>query len=759
MSNKNEKIFAMEKESVLPLNTTSGKTIRRDRWRRIGQGAVLLGLFFALSGNRAACDRRAPTVTCNDLAVTVAPGDCVDITNPCDTSGDFQRFDGFRLCDEPDGIFVRTTRRRSGVTRQICASLSVARLTNEPVTYIYSAPPPGQGIAEFGEATVFISTELFVSASADPTNILPGGSTQLRATSNLSPGQPVYEWSSSPQDNSFDPADPAPVASPTSNTDYTVKVSTVGGDTATSNVVRVCVTNLSVSVSATPNLVNSGEQTQLQAVISGGTQPYSFRWESGIVSDRLILDPTARVLSTSNFVATVTDATGCQASDTVQVAVRDPLSVLSVTATPDRINAGEISQLLASVSGGAQPYTYLWDPAVSPTGQLILDFQNVPDPRVAPSESTVFNVTVTDVTGINAFGSVTVEIAMAMSVSAFPASPVPPFTIVTLEPTVTGGLEPYSYAWAPAPGLNPADGFVRSPEVAPPPGDTTYTVNVTDALGQTVQGSVTVTVTGGVPGPEADLEITKTASPNIVQRGDQIEFNLFAFNNGTSDATGVTVRDNLPDHLRFNSFLSSPFCTVSGGLVTCDFFTILDQQGRTDLVFAEVSQCAPAGTITNTATVSATQDDPDPSNNSSSDDIVVQVPPPSGNADREVTIVSPSPNDTFSPEDIFAYNIEAENLGPESVARGVFVTGVLPPNVSFRPDFSDPRCTESNRTVTCCFGELFLNTPVSQQIWVEIQSNAPAGPITFTVNIQADENEPPGSDPSNNTASVEVTIQ
>ena len=47
----------------------------------------VLALCLIAAGNRPACDRRQPNVDCSaGLQVTVAPGSCVDITNPCDPS-------------------------------------------------------------------------------------------------------------------------------------------------------------------------------------------------------------------------------------------------------------------------------------------------------------------------------------------------------------------------------------------------------------------------------------------------------------------------------------------------------------------------------------------------------------------------------------------------------------------------------------------------------------------------------------------------
>ena len=55
----------------------------------------------ALTGNRPACDNRTPDVTCvTDIPITVLPGECVDVDNPCDESGAWSRVDGL-LVDEP----------------------------------------------------------------------------------------------------------------------------------------------------------------------------------------------------------------------------------------------------------------------------------------------------------------------------------------------------------------------------------------------------------------------------------------------------------------------------------------------------------------------------------------------------------------------------------------------------------------------------------------------------------------------------------
>ncbi|MCR5013416.1 MAG: carboxypeptidase regulatory-like domain-containing protein [Bacteroidales bacterium] len=80
-----------------------------------------------------------------------------------------------------------------------------------------------------------------------------------------------------------------------------------------------------------------------------------------------------------------------------------PLTV-TATADPEVINEGEISQLLATASGGSGGYTYLWEPGET------LDYPSLPSPVASPVVPTEYTVTVTDSEGNTASASVTVDI-------------------------------------------------------------------------------------------------------------------------------------------------------------------------------------------------------------------------------------------------------------------------------------------------------------------------------------------------------------
>jgi uncharacterized repeat protein (TIGR01451 family) len=129
----------------------------------------------------------------------------------------------------------------------------------------------------------------------------------------------------------------------------------------------------------------------------------------------------------------------------------------------------------------------------------------------------------------------------------------------------------------------------------------------------------TVSVLLNTTGLGADLSITESASANPVLSGDRLTYTLTITDNGPEDATGVTVTDPLPNNVRFNSVSPTQgTCSRSttkpkDGMVTCSLGTLAD--GGTASVTIVVTTTTP-GKLTNTATVSGNENDPNLLNNS-----------------------------------------------------------------------------------------------------------------------------------------------
>ena len=158
-------------------------------------------------------------------------------------------------------------------------------------------------------------------------------------------------------------------------------------------------------------------------------------------------------------------------------------------------------------------------------------------------------------------------------------------------------------------------------------------VNAGTASGTNIAETATATATNIVPNlttnsatamvvvanaNSADMAIVKTAMPpSTVASGTLLTYTLVVTNNGPSSATNVIVTDPLPSGVNFVSVTPiPPTCSNANGTVTCLLGTIAN--GGTSTVTIVTLAGAP-GIVTNTATVSADQTDPNLNNNTSSE--------------------------------------------------------------------------------------------------------------------------------------------
>ena len=170
--------------------------------------------------------------------------------------------------------------------------------------------------------------------------------------------------------------------------------------------------------------------------------------------------------------------------------------------------------------------------------------------------------------------------------------------------------------------------------------------NPTHTYGAAGSYSVTLTITGPMgsdtetrsgyiqvsAGP--DLSITKTDTPDPVSVGVDLTYSLQAANAGPTAATGVIVTDTLPASVTFVSAVAGQgSCTQAFRKVTCNLGD-LGAGGSAGVQI--VVQPKKAGTISNTATVVASESDPNPANNSATATTTVTSMP-------MVTIVATDP--------------------------------------------------------------------------------------------------------------------
>ncbi|MEP6570818.1 MAG: PQQ-dependent sugar dehydrogenase [Acidobacteriota bacterium] len=145
---------------------------------------------------------------------------------------------------------------------------------------------------------------------------------------------------------------------------------------------------------------------------------------------------------------------------------------------------------------------------------------------------------------------------------------------------------------------------------ATPPG--TYFLNIDTTSGNLQHaGSAQLLVSGTA---SANLAIAKTASPNPATSLANLTYRITVTNNGPSPATNVTLTDRLPAGPTFVSAIPRQGASCSGTTtVTCNLNSIAN--GAMAIVNITLTPQA-AGQLSNTASASATEVDPDMTDNS-----------------------------------------------------------------------------------------------------------------------------------------------
>jgi uncharacterized repeat protein (TIGR01451 family) len=248
--------------------------------------------------------------------------------------------------------------------------------------------------------------------------------------------------------------------------------------------------------------------------------------------------------------------------------------------------------------------------------------------------------------------------------------------------------------------------------------------------------------------PKTDLRITKNDLPDPVFVGSPLTYEIAAINGGPSPATGVIVSDVLPSTTTFDvaSFTvgaTGGSCAYNGEThtVTCNIGNLASGQ-TASVTIVVIPQPAAVPSISNTASVTGNQTDPDLSNNSATAETTV-LP----KADLSITKTdSPDPVTVFSP---LTYTIAVSNSGPSS-ATGIVVTDQLPASVNYVSASSG--CNQGGGTVTCNLGNLASGATATVTVVV---TPTTGGTISNTASVTAHEFDP---NTANNTAAQSTMV-
>ncbi len=237
---------------------------------------------------------------------------------------------------------------------------------------------------------------------------------------------------------------------------------------------------------------------------------------------------------------------------------------------------------------------------------------------------------------------------------------------------------------------------------------------------------------------QADLSLAKTADPTTAVPGELVTYTLEVTNNGPTIATDVSVSDPLPPNTTFVS--ASPGCTHAAGVVTCTIPTIVNGGVAPFEVLVSVASSV-TGSLTNTATVSASSTDPDLSDNDSQ--VTVPTAP---SADIAITkTASPTP---AVPGQNLTYTLAVKNNGP-SDATAITATDAFPAGLTFVS--ASAGCTHAAGTVTCTQASLASGATATFTIVAALASTA-SGSLVNSASVTSATPDPATS--NNSTTST-----
>lgn len=195
---------------------------------------------------------------------------------------------------------------------------------------------------------------------------------------------------------------------------------------------------------------------------------YAWTFTGGTPSSSTSASPTVTYNTAGTYSVTLvaSNASGSDTETKTGLITINASPSLNFSTTPVTCNGGDDGAVDISATGGASPYTYLWN-----TGATTTDLRDL----VAGT----YTVTVTDDNGCTVSGNTQVSQPTAINVSATTTSSTCGAANGSATASATGGASPYTYLWSTAATTASINNLL--------PG--TYTVTVTDDNGCTALGS------------------------------------------------------------------------------------------------------------------------------------------------------------------------------------------------------------------------------------------------------------------------------
>ncbi|HET6226167.1 MAG TPA: PKD domain-containing protein [Bacteroidia bacterium] len=219
-------------------------------------------------------------------------------------------------------------------------------------------------------------------------------------------------------------------------------------------------------IAASPTSCNGACDGSAEVTVTGGTLPYLYSWNTTPGAQQT---SKATGLCAKEYIATVSDAMGCE--DTVHVKILQPEPVTLEPVSPEIICIGGNTTITAIPHGGDGKYTYNWKPESLLTTSSIV---------VSPIVSTNYHVVVKDGKGCSSSPIVIkVNVNPPLKVIASDDIKICAGDSTTLIANGSGGNGgPYKFSWSPSTSGGTSHHILVKPIVS-----ATYTVVMTDECG------------------------------------------------------------------------------------------------------------------------------------------------------------------------------------------------------------------------------------------------------------------------------------
>ncbi len=242
---------------------------------------------------------------------------------------------------------------------------------------------------------------------------------------------------------------------------YTVSVTDAGGCTAQETFALTNATLITVGVIFTHPTCSQSNGT-IDITPNGRVAPYTYLWSTGATTQDL------QNGGPGTFSVKITDANGCSVDMVYALRVNNTM-VLKYVVTPTSCFDDASGIINLTVTGGAAPYTYLWQDGITTEDRGGL-------------KSGLYKVTVTDAGGCSSSININV-LKKTFTVTSVITQPLCAGDTGSVTVTPVDGISPYTYSWSNGDKDNSITGVNSG----------TYSVAITDASGCTINMIFVVT--------------------------------------------------------------------------------------------------------------------------------------------------------------------------------------------------------------------------------------------------------------------------